>query len=133
MKQNNEKKSRQHVKDRKIGEAKIMGYEEIIEALRTRDRKEAEKQKAAQKATSKVSKPQATGSRSKTQRMAAGEVTTEVAEMSTYCSVFPVEPANQVYNTEELVQTFEISSGIVWPVEKPSQVVPFRAPVARMY
>jgi len=43
MEQNNEKKTRQHVRAMKIGHAKVMGSDDIMEALQTRDRKEAEK------------------------------------------------------------------------------------------
>lgn len=57
VKQNNEKKTRKHVKERKIGDTKIMTFEDIVEARRTwelaeaeKERKEAEKErKRAQK------------------------------------------------------------------------------------
>lgn len=47
IKQNIEKRTRQHIKERKIGDAKIMGYKDIVEALRVQDCKEAERQKKA--------------------------------------------------------------------------------------
>lgn len=58
IKQNNEKKTRKHVKERKIGDAKIMTFEDIVEARgiweraeAERERKEAEKErKRAEKA-----------------------------------------------------------------------------------
>lgn len=49
-KQNNEKKVRQGVKDRKIGKAKVMAYEDIVAALEEREQKEqAKKKKGASK------------------------------------------------------------------------------------
>ena len=43
IEQNNEKRTRQGKKARKIGEAKIMVYEDIVEAQKNRHRKEASK------------------------------------------------------------------------------------------
>jgi hypothetical protein len=42
MQQNNEKKARKHVKERKIGDAKVMSFDDILEAKRLRECAEAE-------------------------------------------------------------------------------------------
>jgi hypothetical protein len=42
MQQNNEKKVRKQVKERKIGDAKVMSFDDILEAKRLRERAEAE-------------------------------------------------------------------------------------------
>jgi len=71
VKQNNEKRTHQHVEERKIGEAKIMDYEDIVEALKVRIRKEPphRKKRDVQK-TLEVSKPRA----KKTRRTIVSEV-----------------------------------------------------------
>jgi hypothetical protein len=42
MQQNNEKKARKQVKERKIGDAKVMSFDDVLEAKRLRERSEAE-------------------------------------------------------------------------------------------
>lgn len=139
MQQNNKKKTRQHMNERKIGEAKITGYEEIVEALRARDRKEAkrererERKKAAKNTTNKVMKPRATKSEKRTKRIVASESDAEAVETSTYCSVFPVEPAGEVATTQHFIQAMDIPTGDIWPMERSGEDIPWQAPVAPMY
>lgn len=45
VQQNNEKKTRKHVKERKIGDAKIMTFEDIVEARNVWERAEAERER----------------------------------------------------------------------------------------
>ena len=134
MKQNIEKRTRQHVKERKIGDAKIMGYEDIVEALRVRDRREAERQKkAAHKAANKLSKPRAIKTKTTSKRKVADESETEVAEMCTYCSVLPMQRAGEVADAQHFSHAMDISTVDACPAERVGDALPWQAPMACMY
>ncbi|KAF2457246.1 hypothetical protein BDY21DRAFT_286344 [Lineolata rhizophorae] len=142
-KQNNEKKTRQHVKEREIGDARVMSYEDIVEALEMRDRSDANKEKkeASRKATNKVSKPRTTKTKctvdSETEA-ALWEV--EAAGLSTYCSILAPQPdtnasdqAVKVPHCHESTNMADIPNRYMWSVEGPDEIMPWQAPVARMY
>ena len=146
MKQNNEKKTRQHVKEGKIGDAKIMGYEEIVEALRVRDFKEAEKgkkraereKKATGKAANKIGKSRAAKSKTKPNGTVASESETglreiEAAVMSAYCSNVPQRSEFDPVSTPHSGQDPAVSTRDAWPVQWVGDGTPWQAPVARMY
>jgi hypothetical protein len=55
--QNNEKRTRKHIKERKIGDAKVMSFDDVIEARKLYDLAQAEKErKKAEKEKKKVEK-----------------------------------------------------------------------------
>ncbi|KAK3045708.1 hypothetical protein LTR09_012742 [Extremus antarcticus] len=94
IQQNHEKKTGQHVKEKKIGDAKVMSYEDIVEAVRARDRKDAEKEKSVRKAPNNVGNRQA----KKGECPAAGDaeeglLEMERARLSAYCSILTQEPS----------------------------------------
>ena len=43
--QNNEKRTRKHIKERKIGDAKVMSFDDIVEARKLYDLAQAEKER----------------------------------------------------------------------------------------
>ena len=150
MKQNNEKKTRQQVRAMKIGHAKVMGYEDIVEALRARDVQEAEKgrkraereekkkKKATGKAANKISKPRAAKSNKKRSGRVASESETwlreiEAAGMSAYCSNFPKQPEVGPVSTPRSGQDPAVLAHNAWPVEWARDGTSWQAPVARMY
>jgi hypothetical protein len=120
--QNNEKKTREHVKERKIGEAKVMGYEAIVEAMQVRDRKEAEaerkkaerERKKAERQRRKVERENNKAERKRgkaskeprdkvrksrvTKRTVASASQSEPQRAVETSSVLPTEPAYQAAN-----------------------------------
>lgn len=144
IQQNNEKKTRQHVKEKKIGDAKVMSYEDIVEAVRLRDRKDAEKkEKAARKTSNKASKQQANGR----ECTAAGEderglQEIEGAGLSAHCLTFTQDPSTHTSDQAVVASHgfegdglgYAPSSSDAWPVgDSTTEMIPWQAPVARMY
>lgn len=89
IQQNNQKKTRQDVREKKVGDAKVISHKDIVEAVRVRNRKDAEKkEKAARKERpKKVNKRQA----KKRKCTATGEAEEapheiEGAKLSAHCS-----------------------------------------------
>ena len=130
-KQNSEKKTRQHVKEKKIGDAKIMSYEDIIEALKLRDRKDAEKgkKKDSSRAPKKGAKRRATELREEGTAASFAEYPVPSTQPHTdgLTQVVDVRP-----NCEGANATDTIGSN-AWLLERSGVVMPWQAPVARMY
>jgi hypothetical protein len=60
VQQNNEKNTRKHIKERKIGDAKVMTFEDIVEARKAWERTEAERErKRAEKEAKAIEKEKA--------------------------------------------------------------------------
>ena len=131
----------------KIGHVKVIGYEDIIEALRARDLKEAEKgrkraerekRRATGKAANKISKSRAAKSKTKPNGIFASESETglreiEAAGMSAYCSNFPQQSELEPVTTPHSGQDPAVLIRNAWPVEWEGDGTPWQAPVARMY
>lgn len=154
--QSNEKKTREHVKERKIGEAKVMGYEAIVEAMQVRDRKEAEaerkkaerERKKAERQRRKVERENNKAERKRgkaskeprdkvrksrvTKRTVASASQSEPQRAVETSSVLPTEPAYQAANVALSNQSTNMTD-IVWAVERSDEGIPWQAPVARMY
>ncbi|EGP82443.1 uncharacterized protein MYCGRDRAFT_51677, partial [Zymoseptoria tritici IPO323] len=140
---NNEKKTRQYVKEKKIGDAKVISYKDIVEAVRVRAHKDAEKkEKAIRKKAPKVSKRQA----KKREYTAAGEAEEglqeiEGAGLSAYCSILTQEPNTRMSDQAIVAsRAFEgdgsgntPNSSDAWPVGGSTEMIRWQAPVARMY
>ena len=143
MKQNNEKKTRQHVRAMKIGHAKVMGYGDIVEALQARDRKEAEKgrkraereeKKATGKAANKISKSRVAKSNTKRNGTVASESEAGLREIEAAgISISPQPSAIGPVSAPRCGQDPAVLTRDARPVERAGDRTLWQAPVARMY
>jgi hypothetical protein len=87
--QNNESRSRQSTRSTVIGKAKVMSYEDIVEAQRKRDMKEAgvaggSRRSSKRKSAASAHMPR---KRSRKQELEEAQLEVEAFGMGDYCSV----------------------------------------------
>lgn len=153
VKQNNERNTRKHVKERKIGDAKIMTFEDIVEARRTweraeaeKERKEAEKErkraekelKAIEQEKRKAEKEIKKAEKEKAKAARAKEmVEKKRVQVKTKKKTAPSGPcvgqSKSPKHNSQIAALGNDAPGLQFTPECPMQPCPGNAPVARMW
>jgi hypothetical protein len=89
--QNNEKTTHKSMKATVVGSARVMSYEDIVEAQKQRDIKEATAEAGRGRRTKRNASTQVLGKRSRGQELEEAEHEIMVLRMEEYCSVLDVK------------------------------------------
>lgn len=85
--QNNEKTTRKSIRATVVGSARVMSYEDIVEAQRQRDLKEAAAEVSQGRRSKRNPAAQVLGKRSRGQELEEAEQEIKASGMAEYCSV----------------------------------------------